>query len=62
MAKTKPMPGRLILETHGSALIARLDGGPQGLMGLNMADGKVCFREISEQFNLPYTSVEEILA
>jgi len=38
MAKTKPMPGRLILETHGSALIARLDGGPQGLMGLNMAD------------------------
>lgn len=38
MAKTPPMPGRLIVETHGSALIARLDGGPQGLMGLNMAN------------------------
>jgi len=38
MAKTPPMPGRLIVETHGSALIARLDGGPQSLMGLNMAN------------------------
>ena len=38
MAKTPPMPGRLVVEPHGSALIARLDGGPQGLMGLNMAN------------------------
>jgi enoyl-CoA hydratase/carnithine racemase len=38
MAKTPPMPGKLVVETHGSALIARLDGGPQGLMGLNMAN------------------------
>ena len=37
MKMTPPMPGRLEVETRGSVLIARLDGGPQSLMGLNMA-------------------------
>lgn len=37
MTKTPPMPGRIDLEARGHALIARLDGGPHGLMGLNMA-------------------------
>lgn len=38
MTKTPAMPGRLDVETRGSVLIVRLDGGPLGLMGLNMAD------------------------
>jgi alanine dehydrogenase len=31
-------------------------------MGLNIANGKVCFPDIAEQFNLPYTPVDEIIA
>jgi alanine dehydrogenase len=31
-------------------------------MGLNIADGKVCFPDIAEQFNLPYTPVDEVIA
>jgi len=38
MKKTPPMPGHLNVETRGSVLIVRLDGGPLGLMGLNMAN------------------------
>jgi len=37
MNKTPPMPGRLDVKAHGPILIARLDGGAHGLMGLNMA-------------------------
>lgn len=32
------MPGRIEVERRGSVWIARLDGGPLGLMGLNMAE------------------------
>lgn len=38
MKKTRPMPGRLNVEARGSVLIVRLEGGPLGLMGLNMAN------------------------
>ncbi len=38
MKKTPAMPGRLDVEARGPVLIARLDGGPHGLMGLNMAN------------------------
>jgi enoyl-CoA hydratase/carnithine racemase len=38
MKKTPPMPGYLDVAAHGSTLIVRLDGGPHGLMGLNMAN------------------------
>ncbi|MBB5498790.1 enoyl-CoA hydratase/isomerase family protein [Paraburkholderia sp. MM5384-R2] len=38
MRKTRAMPGRLDVETRGSVLVVRLEGGPYGLMGLNMAD------------------------
>ncbi len=38
MSSTPAMPGRIEVEHRGSVWIARLDGGPQGLMGLNMAD------------------------
>ena len=38
MTKIPAMPGRLDVEACGSVLIARLDGGPQGMMGLNMAN------------------------
>ncbi len=31
-------------------------------MGLNIAEGKVCFPDIAEQFSLPYTPVEELIA
>lgn len=31
-------------------------------MGLNIAEGRVCFPDIAEQFNLPCTPVEEIVA
>jgi alanine dehydrogenase len=31
-------------------------------VGLNIADGKVCFPDIAEQFSLPYTPVEEMIA
>lgn len=37
MKKTPPMQGRIDVEARSNVLIARLDGGPQGLMGLNMA-------------------------
>jgi enoyl-CoA hydratase len=37
MKKTRAMPGYLNVEARGSVLIARLEGGPLGLMGLNMA-------------------------
>ena len=37
MTKTPAMPGRLDVESRGRVLIARLEGGPHGLMGLNMA-------------------------
>ena len=30
--------------------------------GLNVVDGKICFKAVSEAFNLPYTPVDEILA
>ena len=30
-------------------------------MGLNVANGKVCFPDIAEQFHLPYTPVDELL-
>ena len=29
--------------------------------GLNVVDGKICFKAVSEAFNMPYTPVEEIL-
>lgn len=38
MSKTPAMAGRIEVEHRGSVWIARLDGGPHGLMGLNMAD------------------------
>jgi enoyl-CoA hydratase/carnithine racemase len=38
MTKTPAMPGRLDVEARGRVLIARLEGGPHGLMGLNMAN------------------------
>ena len=38
MSKTPAMPGRIEVERRGSVWIARLDGGPLGLMGLNMAE------------------------
>lgn len=38
MSKTQAMPGRLDVEARGPVLIARLQGGPLGLMGLNMAE------------------------
>ena len=38
MTKTPAMPGRLDVEARGHVLIVRLDGGPHGLMGLNMAN------------------------
>ena len=41
---------------------AAMRDNPALRMGLNMADGKVCLREIAEQFNIAYTPVEEILA
>src|SRR5439155_8315618 len=31
-------------------------------MGLNIADGKVCFPDIAEQFNLPISSVDTLVA
>ncbi len=31
-------------------------------MGLNVVDGKVCFPDVAEQFALPYTPVDEIVA
>jgi alanine dehydrogenase len=31
-------------------------------MGLNIAEGKVCFPDFAEQFGLPYTPVEDVLA
>jgi alanine dehydrogenase len=31
-------------------------------MGLNIVDGKVCFPDIAEQFSLPYTPVDELVA
>jgi hypothetical protein len=27
-----------------------------------VVDGKICFKAVSEAFNMPYTPVEEILA
>lgn len=38
MSKTPAVQGRIELERQGSVWIARLDGGPHGLMGLKMAD------------------------
>jgi enoyl-CoA hydratase/carnithine racemase len=38
MKKTRPMPGRISVELRGSILLARLEGGPLGLMGLKMAN------------------------
>ncbi len=38
MTKTPAIPGRLELEARGSVLIARLEGGPHGLMELNIAN------------------------
>lgn len=38
MGKTPAMPGRIAVENKGAVWIARLDGGPHGLMGLNMAE------------------------
>lgn len=38
MKMTPAMPGRLDIEARGTVLIVRLDGGPLGLMGLNMAN------------------------
>ncbi len=37
MTKTPAMHGRIDVEARGHVLIARLDGGPHALMGLNMA-------------------------
>ncbi|UUZ68003.1 enoyl-CoA hydratase/isomerase family protein [Polaromonas sp. P2-4] len=37
MTKTPAMPGHIDVEARGPILIARLEGGPHGLMGLNMA-------------------------
>lgn len=37
MSKTKPMAGKIDVEQRGSVLIARLDGGPHGLMGVTLA-------------------------
>lgn len=39
MSKHAPLGGRIEIETQGNVLLARLDGGPHGLMGLAMADG-----------------------
>jgi len=38
MSNTPAMPGQIKVESQGSVWIARLDGGPHGLMGLNMAE------------------------
>ncbi|MCD7067657.1 enoyl-CoA hydratase/isomerase family protein [Pseudomonas petroselini] len=38
MTKTHTPPEHLNVEPRGSVLIARLDGGPHGLMGLDMAN------------------------
>jgi enoyl-CoA hydratase len=37
MTKTPAIPGRLAVEARGPVLIARLEGGPHGLMGINMS-------------------------
>ncbi|CAN7406078.1 enoyl-CoA hydratase/isomerase family protein [Pseudoduganella sp. LjRoot289] len=39
MRNTETRPGGLELERRGAVLLVRLDGGPQGVMGLAMADG-----------------------
>lgn len=39
---------------------AMLDSVPLR-MGLNIAHGQVCFQDIADQFNLPYTPVDELL-
>jgi enoyl-CoA hydratase len=38
MKMTPAMPGHLDVETRGAVLIVRLEGGPLGLMGLNMVN------------------------
>lgn len=38
MKNTRIRPGGLELEDCGAVLVVRLDGGPQGVMGLDMAD------------------------
>lgn len=38
MSTAPPIAGRIEIETLGSVLIARLDGGPHSLMGVNMAN------------------------
>lgn len=49
MSKTPAMPGRIDVEHQGSVWIARLDGGPLGLMGLNMADELVALLDSVEE-------------
>jgi enoyl-CoA hydratase len=38
MSKAPPIAGRIEIEPRGSVLIARLDGGPHGLMGVTMTN------------------------
>jgi enoyl-CoA hydratase len=43
MKSTKIRAGGLEVESNGAVLIVRLDGGPHGLMGLEMADALAAF-------------------
>lgn len=49
MNKTLAMPGRIEVARQGSVWIARLDGGPHGLMGLNMAEELAALLDRTEE-------------
>jgi alanine dehydrogenase len=36
-------------------------GNAELLLGLNVVNGKVVYKGVSEAFNLPYTPVEQVL-
>jgi alanine dehydrogenase len=48
------------LADHGWKAACRQS--PPLKMGLNVVEGKVCFPDIAEQFGLPYTPVDELVA
>lgn len=49
MNKTPAMPGSIEVQRQGSVWIARLDGGPLGLMGLNMAEALAALLDSVEE-------------
>ena len=54
------LPYAIRLANMGWKEACRADAGLA--KGLNVVDGKICFKAVSEAFNMPYTPVEEILA